>query len=179
MIPCAGRVKLENVFLKSTAFDALGLPLTVVQGSVHLIEFDIPWKTLGSDPVFIRIKELKVLLGPNSDPPGDYFLVIRRINKKSQVLTQYLVEDASQWSEKRIAARIKRLSNDLESRKKALATKAVGDSFTSRLITSVLDNLIVEVEGFDSQPNPLFFDESNSKLIEFHRLLLLRHTHSL
>jgi hypothetical protein len=52
-------------------------------------------------------------------------------------------------TEKRIAARIKRLSDDLANRKKALASKPDDASYASRLITSVLNNLIVEVEGSD------------------------------
>ena len=80
-------MKLENVFLKSTAFDALGLPLTVLQGSVQLIEFDIPWKSLGSDPVLIRIKDLKVLLGPNSASQGDFFSLSSVKPVGSRVLT--------------------------------------------------------------------------------------------
>ena len=61
-----GRVKLENVYLKSTAFDALGLPITVTHGHVELIEFNIPWKSLSSAPVLLRIKNLNIALGPNA-----------------------------------------------------------------------------------------------------------------
>ena len=53
------------MFLKTTAFDELRLPITVTNGYVALIEFDIPWKSLSSSPILIRIKELSVLLGPN------------------------------------------------------------------------------------------------------------------
>ena len=58
-------MKLEHATLKATAFDALGLPITVTHGSVELIEFDIPWKSLTASPVLVRIKNLNIKLGPN------------------------------------------------------------------------------------------------------------------
>jgi hypothetical protein len=65
-----GKVKLEKVVLKSSAFDELGLPITVVTGSIEVIDFDIPWKSIQSSPVLITIKGLKAVLGPNTTEQG-------------------------------------------------------------------------------------------------------------
>ena len=69
----SGKVKLERVVLKSSAFDELGLPITVVKGSVEVIEFDIPWKSIQSSPVVITIRGLTALLGPNTAEQGAHF----------------------------------------------------------------------------------------------------------
>jgi hypothetical protein len=65
-----GRVKLENLVLKSSAFDELGLAITVFKGSVDVINFDIPWKSIQSSPVVITIKGLKAVLRPNTTEQG-------------------------------------------------------------------------------------------------------------
>ncbi len=67
-----GKVKLEKVVLKSSAFDELGLPITVVTGSIKVIDFDIPWKSIQSSPVVVTIKELDAVLGPNTTEPGSF-----------------------------------------------------------------------------------------------------------
>ena len=63
-------MKLERVVLKKSAFDEMGLPIVVVKGSIDIIDFDIPWKSIQSSPVIITIKGLKVVLGPNTDEQG-------------------------------------------------------------------------------------------------------------
>ena len=65
-----GKLKLEKVILKSSAFDQLGLPITVVKGNARIIEFDIPWKSIQSSPVVVTIKDLDVILGPNMTELG-------------------------------------------------------------------------------------------------------------
>ncbi len=57
--------------LKSSAFDQLGLPITVVTGSIEVIDFDIPWKSIQSSPVLITIKGLRAVLGPNTTEQGE------------------------------------------------------------------------------------------------------------
>ena len=66
----AGKVKLERVVLKPSAFDELGLPITVVKGNAEIIDFEIPWKSIQSSPVVITIKGLSVVLGPNITEQG-------------------------------------------------------------------------------------------------------------
>ncbi len=61
---------MERVVLKRSAFNELGLPIAVVKGSVDIIDFDIPWKSIQSSPVVITIKGLKVVLGPNTTEKG-------------------------------------------------------------------------------------------------------------
>jgi hypothetical protein len=67
-----GKLKLENVVLKSSAFGELGLPITVVKGTAQIIEFEIPWKSIQSSPVVVTVKNLDVVLGPNTTELGEY-----------------------------------------------------------------------------------------------------------
>ena len=57
--------------MKSSAFDDLGLPVTLVRGSIELIELNIPWKSMSSSNALIRVKNLEAVLGPNESTQGD------------------------------------------------------------------------------------------------------------
>jgi hypothetical protein len=66
-----GTVKLENIALKSSAFDSLGLPITLVQGTIGLVELHVPWKSLRTSHVVVNIKDLNAILGPNVSHIGN------------------------------------------------------------------------------------------------------------
>ena len=51
----SGTLDLFDVQLRSSAFDTLGMPVSLVGGSVGLIHLDIPWKALGKQPVRVHI----------------------------------------------------------------------------------------------------------------------------
>ncbi len=65
-----GEVKLRNAVLKTSAFDDLGLPVTVVHGTIDLLELRIPWSSLQSSPMIVIVQDVNILLGPNSKDPG-------------------------------------------------------------------------------------------------------------
>eukprot|EP00291_Cryptomonas_curvata_P004639 CAMPEP_0172191672 /NCGR_PEP_ID=MMETSP1050-20130122/23850_1 /TAXON_ID=233186 /ORGANISM="Cryptomonas curvata, Strain CCAP979/52" /LENGTH=80 /DNA_ID=CAMNT_0012866785 /DNA_START=143 /DNA_END=382 /DNA_ORIENTATION=- len=48
-----GQVKMQNVVLKTSAFDDLGLPVTVVHGTIDLLELCIPWASIQSSPITV------------------------------------------------------------------------------------------------------------------------------
>ena len=70
-----GKVRLEKLVLKPSAFDELGLPVTVKEGSVEAIDFDIPWKSIQSSPVVVKIFGVKAILGLNTFEQGKYYLI--------------------------------------------------------------------------------------------------------
>ena len=93
---CApGKVNLENLVLKSSAFDVLGLPITVIRGSVGRIELDIPWKSISSSHVVVVVKDVRVVLGPNSSVQGELISTHHFIVGTQ---TQYLLEPFSEFS---------------------------------------------------------------------------------
>jgi vacuolar protein sorting-associated protein 13A/C len=59
----AGLIILENLQLKNI-FDALDLPFSLSFGSIGRLEIKIPWTTLSSDPVLIKIDQINVLIEP-------------------------------------------------------------------------------------------------------------------
>lgn len=71
----SGKVRLEKLALKPSVFDELGLPITVIRGTIEVINFDIPWKSIQSSPVIITISGLEVLLGPNTSAQGLIYVV--------------------------------------------------------------------------------------------------------
>jgi hypothetical protein len=73
LIPCvnaAGEVRVQNAVLKTSAFDDLGLPVTVVHGTIDLLELRIPWASLQTSPVTVLVHNVNILLGPNTKEPG-------------------------------------------------------------------------------------------------------------
>eukprot|EP00658_Telonema_sp_P-2_P059091 TRINITY_DN47794_c0_g1_i1.p1 TRINITY_DN47794_c0_g1~~TRINITY_DN47794_c0_g1_i1.p1 ORF type:complete len:101 (-),score=37.11 TRINITY_DN47794_c0_g1_i1:110-412(-) len=51
----SGKLELHNLTLKRSALQTLGLPLYVETGRVEELVMDIPWTSLKSQPVSVRI----------------------------------------------------------------------------------------------------------------------------
>ena len=52
----SGEVKMKNLSLKKSALDFLQLPLEIVSGRVQELEMNVPWRSLSSAPVTIKLK---------------------------------------------------------------------------------------------------------------------------
>ena len=63
-------MRLQNAVLKTSAFDSLGLPITVVHGTVDLLELRIPWASLQTSPIIVLVQNVNILLGPNMKDAG-------------------------------------------------------------------------------------------------------------
>ena len=59
-----GEVVLRNLELKESAFDGLGVPVSLVAGHVGLIKLDIPWRSLASKPIRIEIDSVFAAIKP-------------------------------------------------------------------------------------------------------------------
>ena len=61
-----GNISLDNIAVKSNAFDSLNLPFRVTHGHISRIEASFPWKSLYSSPVVIKLSDVYVVAVPNS-----------------------------------------------------------------------------------------------------------------
>ena len=62
----AGAVELKGMKLKRSAFDRLGVPVSLAAGYVKLIKLDIPWRSLGSKPIRIEVDTVFACILPRS-----------------------------------------------------------------------------------------------------------------
>ena len=69
----SGCLELRDVSLRASAFDSLGMPVSLVAGSVGLIRLEIPWKALGTQPVKVHIDSVFACLRllPKATGAGD------------------------------------------------------------------------------------------------------------
>ena len=67
----AGSIELKNLRIKASAFDALGIPVTLAGGVVGLIRIDIPWKSIAtgwkSNPIVVKLDTVIACLRPSSE----------------------------------------------------------------------------------------------------------------
>lgn len=60
----SGNILLENLTLKVSAFDNLGLPFRLIYGYVGKISASIPWTSLSKSPLRIQISNIHICLSP-------------------------------------------------------------------------------------------------------------------
>ena len=60
----SGKILLENLLLRRTALESLGLPFNLVYGKIKKIKVDIPWTALASRPLTIKISGIYILTCP-------------------------------------------------------------------------------------------------------------------
>ena len=60
----SGKVKLQNMKLKSSLFDSLPVPFSLIQGQIGLINLKIPVLKLASAPLIIEISDVFALVRP-------------------------------------------------------------------------------------------------------------------
>ena len=61
-----GEIKLNNIDMKPSAFDKLGMPITIKSGRVGEILIKLSWTKLTSSPIVVTLKNIYVLAGPNT-----------------------------------------------------------------------------------------------------------------
>jgi vacuolar protein sorting-associated protein 13A/C len=60
----SGDINLSNLSLKSSAFDAFNLPISVFKGHIGHFVLKIPWTSLGSSSVVATIEDLYLVTVP-------------------------------------------------------------------------------------------------------------------
>ena len=67
-----GHLLLQNLTIRSTAIQrALQLPVAVKAGIIGRVELRIPWAHLSSQPTQLRMRNLLLLVGPQSEAHWD------------------------------------------------------------------------------------------------------------
>jgi len=118
-----GDIVLREVSLRTSALEALQLPVRVLGGSVGVVRVQVPWRKLRTDPIVINIEGLWLLLAPQ--------------------------DSTEQWDEegeriRKLAAMKQRLEvwEEVEAKK---GTNAMGAGMLEQLTTALLRRLRIQV----------------------------------
>ena len=120
-----GDIVLRNVSLKTSALEALQLPVRVLGGSVGVVRVQVPWRKLRTDPIIINIEGLWLLLAPQDsteqwDEEGERMRTLAAMKQRLEV-----------WEE-------------VEAKKGA---NALGAGMLEQLTTALLRRLRIQVLG--------------------------------
>ncbi|KAK6930330.1 Vacuolar protein sorting-associated protein 13, DH-like domain [Dillenia turbinata] len=137
-----GDVVLRDLKLKAEALNSLKLPVTVTAGFVGTITLKVPWKSLGKDPVIVAIDRVFILAHPAPDG--------RTLEEEDR---EKLFEAKLRQIEEAESATLEAISRSKQ------GNPAVGNSWLSSLIATVLGNLKVSISNVhiryeDSASNP-------------------------
>ena len=120
-----GDIVLREVSLRTSALEALQLPVRVLGGSVGAVRVQVPWRKLRTDPIVINIEGLWLLLAPQ--------------------------DSTEQWDEegermRKLAAMKQRLEvwEEVEAKK---GTNAMGAGMLEQLTTALLRRLRIQVRA--------------------------------
>lgn len=119
----SGQILLQDLNLKSSAFNNLGLPFNLEFGFVGKISANIPWSSLSTSPLRVLIENVHVFLTPlkteNWSPENE---LERRVNQKLVTLKQ-----------------VEALKNS------EVESKSPG--FVDKLVAKIVHNLQIEVRN--------------------------------
>ena len=62
-----GHLLLQNLAIKQSALQKLQLPVLVKAGLIGKVELRIPWSKLASEPTKLKLDNLLLLVGPQSE----------------------------------------------------------------------------------------------------------------
>ncbi|KAK5086299.1 Vacuolar protein sorting-associated protein 13 [Lithohypha guttulata] len=126
----SGDVKLRNLQLRREALDQLHLPINVVEGRLGELTLSIPWSNLRGKPVRVNIEDVFLLAAPkmddNYDPDEE--------EKRAVAVKLEKLESAELLKERNSEG----LSQEEQKKQQ---------SFTSSLVTAIVDNLQVSVKN--------------------------------
>ncbi|MCO5590231.1 hypothetical protein L7F22_044200 [Adiantum nelumboides] len=154
----SGDVKLRNLRLKTSALDKFRLPIDVKEGYLGDLTLSIPWSNLKGKPVRVLVENVYLLAAP------------RNAN---------LDVDEAEEDERAQAAKQEKLANaELLGRDSATSVSMSAEdaqkneSFTSSLITKIVDNLQITVRNIhiryeDDLSNPEHPFSAGLTLAEF------------
>lgn len=126
----SGDVKLRNLELRREALDQLKLPVNVLEGHVGELTLVIPWSNLRGAPVKVFVQDVFLLASPKEEAEYDADEEDRRKHRlkmekldSAELLKERNQEGLSQEEQKK------------------------NQSFTSSLVTKIVDNLQVTVKN--------------------------------
>ncbi|PHT71713.1 hypothetical protein T459_22498 [Capsicum annuum] len=123
-----GDVVLKDLKLKAEALNLLKLPVTVTAGFVGTITLQVPWKSLGKEPVIVLIDRVFILAHPVVDG--------RSLKEEDR---QKLFEAKLQQIEEAESATLEALSRS------KLGSPPAGNSWLGSLIGTIIGNLKISI----------------------------------
>ncbi|KAL9941010.1 hypothetical protein V8E36_000498 [Tilletia maclaganii] len=154
----SGDVKLRNLRLKTSALDKFRLPIDVKEGYLGDLTLSIPWSNLKGKPVRVLIENVYLLAAPK--------------NAAAEF-------DEAEEEERAQAAKQEKLANaellgrnDSQAMGISAADAQKNESFTSSLITKIVDNVQITVRNIhiryeDTLSNPSHPFSAGITLAEF------------
>ncbi|KAI9686492.1 MAG: hypothetical protein M1822_003503 [Bathelium mastoideum] len=126
----SGDVKLRNLELRREALDQLHLPLNVVEGHLGQLTLQIPWSNLRGKPVRVNIEDVFLLAAPKEDSEYNE----EEEEKRAHALKMEKLDSAELLKERNSEG----LSPEEQQR---------NQTFTTSLVTAIVDNLQVSVKN--------------------------------
>lgn len=153
----SGDVKLRNLRLKTSALDKFRLPIDVKEGYLGDLTLSIPWSNLKGKPVRILVENVYLLAAPK--------------NSSVQVDEQDEAQRAQAAKQEKLA-NAELLGRDADPVGVSSEDEQKNQSFTSSLITKIVDNLQFTVRNIhiryeDSLSNPEHPFSAGITLAEF------------
>jgi vacuolar protein sorting-associated protein 13A/C len=124
----SGDVKLRNLRLKKEALDKFRLPVDVVEGYLGDLTLSIPWSNLSGKPVRVLVENVYLLAVPTDSSKA----TPEEDRKRAQAAKLEKLENAEALSTSPTSGMT------AEEEKK-------NESFTTSLVTKIVDNLQIEV----------------------------------
>ena len=81
-----GHLLLQNLAIKQSALQKLQLPVLVKAGLIGKVELRIPWSKLASEPTKLKLDNLLLLVGPQSEAEWDQAEATREAKRKQFLL---------------------------------------------------------------------------------------------
>ncbi|CAO1638595.1 unnamed protein product [Sympodiomycopsis kandeliae] len=154
----SGDVKLKNLRLKTSALDKFRLPIDVKEGYLGDLTLSIPWSNLKGKPVRVLVENVHLLAAPKN---------------ASAEVDEDEEEERAQAAKQEKLANAELLGRDSSTSMNMSAEEAQkNESFTSSLVTKIVDNLQITVRNIhvryeDSLSNPQHPFSAGFTLAEF------------
>jgi len=134
----SGKVVLKNVALNIDALKEKDLPINIYSGSIESLELFIPWSSLASEPVKVKINGVYLLAGPyNKKQLNQLSCQERLYDKKKSILNKNDIEH--------LAGLIKN-DNDKNTNEQEKNTEK-DKGWAASLIMKIVDNIQITIES--------------------------------
>jgi len=81
-----GHLLLNNLAIKASALQTLQLPVVVKAGLIGKVELRIPWSKLATEPTKLKLDNLLLLIGPQSEAEWDQDAESARDAKRKELV---------------------------------------------------------------------------------------------
>ena len=126
----SGKVELKNLSVKENALDSLDLPFRVIHGRVGMLSASIPWASIYTSPVVLKMSNILLVAAPNVDSEYDEEKETKQAEAaKQKVLAS--IEDALRKAQEQSSA----------------SEKEKPDDFATKLSAQIIKNVQVRIDN--------------------------------